>query len=57
MHPNVNSSIIYNCQDMEVNQDEGVVYIHIMELWDLAIKKKNFAIYNNVDGLGGYYAK
>ena len=63
MHTNVHSSIIYNCQDTEaalasINRwmDKDMVYIHDGKL--LSHKKEwNFAIYNTMDGLGGYYAK
>ena len=72
MHPNVHSVIVYNCQfgfghNLSVHQQmnrcrmdmEGVVCIYSGILLNPKKKKKelNFAICNNMDGLGGYYAK
>ena len=63
MLPNFHSNIIYNSQDMEaiyvsINRrmnKEDVVYIYTKDYYS-AIKKWNFAICNNMDGPGGYYA-
>ena len=60
IYPNVHSNTIYNSQDMETTKvsinrlmdKEDVIYIYKME-YSSAIKKLNFAIYNNMDG---YYA-
>ena len=66
MHPNVLSSIIYNYQDMEADSvsinrwmdKEYVKYIDTHNGILFSHKKEwNFAIYGNIDGLGGYYAK
>ena len=65
MYPNIHSSIIYNCQDMEatcvhqqINRKEDVVYIYIHNGILLSHKKEgNFAICSNMDGPGGLYAK
>ena len=64
MHPNVHSSNISNCQDMEATQVSNniwtkkcCVYIYIQNDIISAIKKEwNFAICNNIDGLGGYFS-
>ena len=64
MHPKVHSSIIYNCQDMEVTQvsinrwmnKEDVVYTYNGIL--LSHKKEwNFAICSNMDATRDYYTK
>ena len=64
MYPNVHSSVIYNCQDMKASQvpinrqmdKEDMVYIY--NGISLSHKKvRNFAIFNNMNGLGGHYAK
>ena len=64
MHPNVYSSIIYNCQINETSEvysdwwmdKEDVVYIHKGIL--LRHKKEwNLAIFNNMDGAREYYPK
>ena len=69
MHPNVHISIIYNCQGMEASVHQQ---INIKKMWYIYVcvcvcvyrkillshkKEWNFAIYNNMEGLGGYYAK
>ena len=39
-----------------MNDKEDVVYIHTQ--WNLSHnKEQNLAIYNNMDGPGGYYTK
>ena len=64
MHPNVHSSIIYNCQDMEATSvsinkwmdKEDVVYICNGIL--LSHKtERNFAICSNMNELEVHYAK
>ena len=64
MHHNVHSSIIYNCQDMEVTQvsinrwmdNENVVYIYNGIL--LSHKRRmKLCHLQNMDRFGGYYAK
>jgi len=85
MHTNVHSSIVYNCQDMEVSINWWTcikmwyiyvyiymyiyvcVYIYICVCVCVCVcvcihtqlghkKEWNFAICNNMDGPGGYYA-
>ena len=64
MHPNVYSSTINNSQSMERAQmsidgwmdKEDVVYIYHGVLLGNQ-KEWTLAIYNYVDGTGGYYAK
>ena len=61
MHPNVHSIIIYNSQDMKQSkcpstEDWIKKMWYIMEYYSAIKKNENFAICNNMDGLGGYYA-
>ena len=61
MHPSVSSSIIYNCQGIKATKMSTNKY---MDKGDVAYrilfnhkKECNFSIYNNMDGLGGYFAE
>ena len=68
LHPNVHSSIVYNSQDMgatsvSINEwmnKKDVINTHTHThpgILHSHKKEWNLAIYNNMDGLGGYYAK
>ena len=56
-HPNVDSSTIYNSQDMEANRPskdqrtKKKCYIYTVEYYT-AIKERNSTICNNMDGPG-----
>ena len=51
MHPNVHSSIIYNCQDMEETKDGVNIYSDILLTHKI---EWNLVICDNMDKPGGY---
>ena len=63
-HADIHSNIIYNCQDMGATQvtinrwlDKQDVVEYTMEYYSAIKKEWNFAMCNNMDELGEYYAK